>query len=279
MFYAGDATSLQKQVESCFTAPGGPGKLPQVAPVRQGTVLGLVSPHAGFLYSGSVAACAYNRLAEDGLSKTVVIIGPSHRSSYPQAALTNEDAWRTPLGDVAVDVELSEKIAASSPMADIYTPAHHAEHSLEVQLPFLQYLTQLAKSDIKIVPIVIGGSAYLHSLDFALEMGNCIAMAVQDQNAVIIASSDFTHYESGKSALEKDSMALSAILALDEEALLSRVEELNITMCGALPIAVTMVTCKKLGARVAKTLAYRNSGDVTGDYSEVVGYAAVEIDR
>lgn len=280
MFYQAGADELRKQVESCFLGPGGPGSLPVVNPEGPRKIIGLVSPHAGFVYSGSVAAHAYHRLAEDGLPEIAVLIGPNHRSYFPPIALSDERAWRTPLGEVAAAAGIAAKIASACPAAVIEPAAHYAEHSLEVQLPFLQYIADAA---VRIVPILIGASARTAvaggEVELARQLGSAIAAALRDENAVVIASTDFTHYETSEAAQSKDSRAMSGILALDEEDLLAGVRALDISMCGALPTAATIAACKELGAVAAGKLAYRNSGDVTGDYTEVVGYAALEILR
>lgn len=276
MFYEAGEAQLRMQVESCFLGPGGPGSLPAVNPEGPRKIVGLVSPHAGFIYSGSVAAWAYYRLAEDGLPEIVVVIGPNHHSYHPAAALTGETAWRTPLGETPLDLEIAEQITRSYPTAGIMPAAHLREHCLEVQLPFLQYLAGDAGAELRIVPLLVGASAG-RDAGTARQLGNAVAEAIEGRNAVVIASTDFTHYESGDAAQKKDSRAISNILALDEERLLGTVEMLDISMCGAMPTAVTIAACKKLGAVSARQLAYRNSGDVTGDYYEVVGYGAIEI--
>jgi len=281
MFYRAGAAGLEEQVESCFLGPGGPGSLPQVNPEGPRKIVGLVSPHAGFMYSGGVAAWAYCRLAEDGLPETAVLIGPNHRSYFPAIALSDERAWRTPLGEVALDPGIAAEIASKCAMCEMSPAAHSAEHSLEVQLPFLQYTANRAGAAVRIVPILVGAAARSESpgggIEAARELGGAIAAALQGKSAVVIASTDFTHYETGESAMSKDSRAISSILALDEEGLLRAVDALGISMCGALPTAAMIVACKKLGAASAKELAYRNSGDVTGDYTQVVGYAALEV--
>lgn len=283
MFYPGSAGELRALVEYCFTGPGGPGSLPSVR--RDGTrgIAGLVCPHAGLIYSGAVAACGYYRLAEDGLPDVAVLIGPSHRAYFPALALSDDEQWSTPLGNVAVDEEISSRIVDALPEAEFRASVHSNEHCLEVQIPFLQYLTQAADARIGIVPILVGGAAQSvapeDAVEFARRTGEAIANALSGKSAVIIASTDFTHYESGEEARRKDSQALQRILALDEEGLLDTVASQDISMCGSLPTAITITACKRLGAESTNQLAYRNSGDVTGDQSEVVGYAAVEIYR
>ena len=282
MFYR--AVDLREELKSCFLDPRGPGRLPTASPDGPRRVIGLVSPHAGFVYSGPIAAHAYLRMAEDGLPKMAVIIGPNHRSYVPPAALSDDDSWRTPLGDVPLDRETAREIASAYSGATCDRAAHRLEHSLEVQLPFLQYVMESAGGlRIGIVPILIGASARTTEgggeAEFARKLGAAIAGALADTNAVIIASTDFTHYESSRSAAAKDSRAMAAILALDEAALLREVQALDISMCGALPTAIMIAACKALGAVSAEQLAYADSGDVTGDHTEVVGYGALAVLR
>lgn len=275
MFYSSSASELRAEVEGCFADP------PAASLTGPRKIAGLVSPHAGYIYSGRVAALAYHRLAEDGLPDMAVIIGPNHRSYDPAVALTDDDAWLTPLGEVTLDGHTIYDIAAAYPEAVISPVAHMAEHSLEVQLPFLQYIYDSLKT-FRIVPILIGSSGWREEggvVGFARRLGKAIGGALAGKDAVIIASTDFTHYESSASAQAKDSKAISAIVNLDEEALVGTVAEMEISMCGVLPTAIAIAACKECGATSARELAYRNSGDVTGDYTEVVGYAALEIDR
>jgi MEMO1 family protein len=276
MFYPTSLSTLTGQVKSCFLAKGGPGSLPIVNVNGPRTIVGLVCPHAGYMYSGVTAACAYHRLAEDGLPKVVIILGPNHRSYYPVAALTGHEAWRTPLGDIQVETDVTNKISANFPAAQINDEAHFAEHSLEVQLPFLQYLSRGNGPAVRIVPILIGAAAYTNAVGFVRTLGAAIAEALAGKDAILIASTDFTHYENGESAAAKDSLAISRMLALDEEGLLSTVDSMDISMCGVLPTAISIAAGKKLGATSCRKLTYQNSGDTTGDYSNVVGYAAIE---
>jgi hypothetical protein len=279
IFYPVNAGQLKRLVEECFTGPGGPGSLPAVSAPGPRSIVGLVCPHAGLIYSGPVAAWSYYRMAEDGVPDTIVIIGPNHRSHYPAAALTDDDAWRTPMGQVEVDVDLSRRIAESCFGAEVNSTAHRSEHSLEVQLPFIQYLMEESGLQVKIVPILIGSPTARGALSFARDLGGAIASALEGKDALIIASTDFTHYEPGDVAAHKDSDAMTGVLELDEEDLLKTVISQGITMCGVLPTAITIVSAKQMGAVSARKLAYRNSGDVTGDYREVVGYGALEMDR
>jgi AmmeMemoRadiSam system protein B len=184
-----------------------------------------------------------------------------------------EGAWKTPLGSVEIDSKLGKQILAESQNLEEDQVAHLYEHSVEVQIPFLQYL----KQDFKIVPIVFSyGPRAVYK-----EIGRAIGKAIKDLKAetVIIASSDMTHYESQESAKRKDTQAINAILELNEDELLNRIEKLNISMCGYAPTVSLISAAKELGARRAELVKYQTSGDVTGDYSGVVGYAGIIVKR
>lgn len=233
-------------------------------------VVGLILPHAGYMYSGPVAGATISRIK---FEDTFVIMGPNHTGNGKPFSIMTEGVWETPLGEVAIDVELGKKILAASRYLQEDYGAHQLEHSVEVQLPFLQYF----KPDIKLVPIILAhasGAVYK-------DIGKGIARAIKESNrkVIIIASSDMTHYESQESAREKDNQAIEAILALDEEELLRRVEELDISMCGYAPAVSLICAAKELGATSAELVRYQTSGDTTGDYSSVVGYAGIILKR
>ena len=266
-FYAGRIESLRKQIADCFLHKLGPGKLPVVAEKGPRRIVGLICPHAGYMFSGPVAAHAYYRLALDGKPDVIVAFGPNHTGYGSGLAIMNEGSWRTPLGDVEVDAELARRIVKEARIVDVDESAHRFEHSIEVQLPFLQYLYD---SRFKIVPICF----LMQDLASAKEVGQAVAKTLANENAVVIASSDMTHYETQEKAMKNDSAALKAVEAMDEEKLYSVIETHGITACGYGPIAALMEATKALGAREAKLLCYKTSGDVIGDYSSVVGYAA-----
>lgn len=272
VFYAGTAESLKKQIEECFLHGLGPGKIPKVAEAGARRIVGLVSPHAGYMYSGPVAAHAYYSLALDGKPDVVIVLGPNHTGYGSALAIMNDGFWRTPLGDVEVDGETANRIVKETRIVDVDDSAHRYEHSIEVQLPFLQYLFG---SKFKIVPICF----LMQDLHSAMEVGRGLAEALVGRNALIIASSDMTHYEPQRSAEKKDRLALQAVEALDETKFYSIIEEHRITACGYGPIVALITAAKALGAKEAKLLCYKTSGDVIGDYSAVVGYAAVQFTK
>jgi hypothetical protein len=220
------------------------------------------------MYSGPVAAHAYYEMAQDGKPDIVVILGPNHTGYGSALATMNEGFWRTPLGDVEVDGETANAIVRESCIVDVDESAHRLEHSIEVQLPFLQYVYGSA---FKIVPICF----LMQDLTSAKEVGQAVSRALAGKNAVVIASSDMTHYQPQQIAERKDRMALEAVEAMDEAKFYSIVESYNISACGYGPIAASIAAARGLGGKKTRLLCYETSGDVVGDYSSVVGYAAV----
>jgi AmmeMemoRadiSam system protein B/AmmeMemoRadiSam system protein A len=223
-------------------------------------------PHAGYIYSGPVAGATISKIR---LRDTFIILGPNHTGLGKAFSIMTQGFWRTPLGDVEIDSELARNIATLSSYLEKDSDAHRYEHSIEVQLPFLQYF----KKNIKFVPIILAqadGAVYK-------EIGKAIARAVKKlkREVIIIASSDMTHYESQASAKEKDNRAIEAMLALNEDELMDRVERLKISMCGFAPAISLITAAKALGAEKAELVRYQTSGDTTGDHSSVVGYAGL----
>ena len=271
-FYEGDVDTLKTQIENCFLQEFGPKKRPKVNRNGPREIIGLVCPHAGYMFSGSVAANAYYELASDGAPDTVVILGPNHTGYGSALAVVNEGFWRTPLGDVEIDGETANRIVQETRIVDVDELAHRFEHSIEVQLPFLQYLYG---SEFKFVPICF----QMQDLSSAVEVGKALVEVLANKNAVVIASSDMTHYEPQGNAAAKDMAVLKAVEAMDEKRFYSIIEKHNVTACGYGPIAALITAAKGLGAKEAKLLCYKTSGDTTGDYSSVVGYAAVSFKK
>jgi AmmeMemoRadiSam system protein B len=267
-FYAGSQPSLRAQIEECFKHELGPGALPKVADKNLQRIVGLVSPHAGYMYSGPVAAHGYHCLALDGKPDVVVLFGPNHTGSGSALAVMREGVWRMPLGDVEVDTATADSILHASDIIDVDDSAHAFEHSIEVQLPFLQFLYG---SSFKFVPICF----LMQDLQSSREVGSAVAKALEGKNAVVIASTDMTHYEPQRMAEKKDKSAIEAMLKLDEEGLYSTIEAQRISMCGYGPTIAAITAAKALGAKKAELLCYKTSGDITGDYSAVVGYASL----
>jgi AmmeMemoRadiSam system protein B len=267
-WYAGTPDRLRSQIEESFTNRLGPGSLPAVVESGPRNVVGLVCPHAGYMYSGSVAAYSYFQLATDGKPDVVVIFSPNHTGRGSALAVMSEGAWRTPLGDVEIDTETADKILERSQIVDVDEMAHAYEHSIEIQLPFLQYLYG---SDFKFVPLTF----MMQDLVSSREVGKATAEALSGKNALVIASTDMSHYEPQERAEKKDRMALEAAVKMDEEQYYSIIESQAVSSCGYGPTIAAITASKELGAKKAKLLCYRTSGDVTGDYSGVVGYASI----
>ena len=267
-FYESDAEALKAQISSCFIDRLGPQKLPRVNfHSHPRNVMGLICPHAGYLYSGPVAAHGFYELALDGKPDSVVLLGPNHTGFGSALSLMREGIWRTPLGDVEVDSKLADNILHETQIVDVDEVAHRFEHSIEVQLPFLQFLYGNA---FKIVPI----SFLMQDYDSAIEVGRALVEALDATNTVVVASSDLTHYEPAELAAAKDQAALKAVVDLDEKRFYQTIETQKITACGYGPVASLLAYVKGVNAK-ATLLSYHNSGDVTGDYSSVVGYASV----
>ena len=282
-FYQGAAAALKRQVAD-FIIPE----------ARKKKALGILSPHAGLIYSGSVAGAVYSGIE---LPDTIVLIGPNHTGLGAPISLMANGLWETPLGKVAVDEALAASILSKSPRIHDDSLAHIHEHSLEVQLPFIQYL----KQEFKIVPIQMLDTR----LETCLEVGKAVAEAIKGRvqgsgfrgqdagnragvgeksrhqselcNVLIVASSDMSHYERAATAKDKDFKAIQRILELDPEGLYRTVKDYGITMCGCGPAVAMLVACKILGATSAELIKYTNSGEVSGDYEQVVGYAGVVV--
>lgn len=232
------------------------------------SALGIMSPHAGFIYSGQVAG---KTLAGVRIPEEVVILGPNHHGLGHPAAVFDKGAWATPLGETPVAEQLASLILEQCPMTAADPTAHRSEHSLEVQLPILQFLSPM----VRIAPICIGPLP----LDMLLQMGEGLAAAVKSvgRQVLIIASSDMTHFEPGELARRKDLLAIDRVLALDPVGLYETVRSNRISMCGVLPTVVMLQAVRCLDANHTELVGYSNSGDVTGDQSDVVGYAGIRI--
>ncbi|MCS7199633.1 MAG: AmmeMemoRadiSam system protein B [Caldimicrobium sp.] len=236
------------------------------------SALGIVVPHAGYVYSGKVAGKVYGRIEPPD---TAIILGPNHTGLGCRVALFPEGSFLTPLGETPIDRDLLLLITEETPFTTLDVLAHLKEHSLEVQVPFLQFLNP----EIKIVALTLRDLA----LEEIRKIGEGLSKAINrykeisGKNVLLIASSDFSHYEPHTEAQNKDRLAIEAILKLSERELLEVVSRERISMCGVFPVAVLLVTCKSLGAKEAHLIEYKTSGDITGDYYSVVGYAGIII--
>jgi MEMO1 family protein len=268
-FYPASATDLARQIEESFRHDLGPGHLPEVVDSGPRRILGVISPHAGYAFSGHTAAHAYDALAADGHPDVAIVVGVNHGRGGLNAGVQTSGAWRTPLGDLMIAEDVAQKIAAALPEYHTSPEVFRAEHSLEVQLPFLQYLYEEA---LLLVPVMMSGQDYTA----AKSVGEAIAEAAADRDTVVIASTDMTHYQSAAKARKQDQMLIRRIEALDPEGLITERAQRQISMCGAGPVAATMIATQQWGATEIDSLAYSNSGDVMPS-QEVVGYYAAVI--
>jgi AmmeMemoRadiSam system protein B/AmmeMemoRadiSam system protein A len=258
-FYPGSKKELEDMVATMVN---------ERAPKEQ--VIGLICPHAGYIYSGAVAGASISRIQ---FTDTFIIMGPNHTGLGKPFSIMTSGTWETPLGKVEIDAELAEKLTGNSAYLERDAEAHLREHSIEVQLPFLQHF----KKDVKIVPIVFSHTSGNMYKEIGMEIAEVLGRLGRD--VVIIASSDMTHYEPEAQTKRKDHSAIEAILRLDSDELLERIAAQNITMCGYAPVVALVSAAKAMGAGSAKLVRYQTSGETSGDYSSVVGYAGLIILR
>jgi AmmeMemoRadiSam system protein B len=271
-FYPGRAEDLLREVRE-FTSPG-------KTPIETGRIdaIGCVAPHAGYIYCGGVAGAVYSRLK---IPERCVILCPNHTGKGRPLAIMANTTWQTPLGEVAADADMAARLLRRFPALQEDSAAHRAEHAIEVQLPFLQ----ASRPELKIVPIAIGTSDF----DVLRGLGETLADVIADQHegdqkaerqakVLIIASSDMNHYESDTITRIKDHKAIERVLAMDARGLWEVVLNEDISMCGFGPTVVMLTAAKLLGATSATLVKYATSGDVSGDYESVVGYAGIIVE-
>jgi MEMO1 family protein len=260
MFYEASPDRLKMQLEACIADN------PRAA--EKNRFIGAVVPHAGLMYSGGVAASFY-KTAE--LPKRYIILCPNHTGAGHFAAINREGSWRTPLGDAKIDTALADALMKRAPILADDSRAHAREHSLEVQLPFLQLLL----ADFTFVPICLGA----HRYDYCESVGGAIAEVVRESAdpVGIIASSDLNHYEDQQVTLRKDQLAIDEVLRLEPQQLWRVVDEFDVSMCGFIPATAMLIAARQLGATSARLIRHATSGDVNGDYAHVVGYAAITV--
>ena len=257
-FYPGSKEALRKELERLLGEK-----------LERRKALGLISPHAGYVYSGRVMGSVFSRI---DVPDTVLILAPNHTGLGAPYSIWPEGCWSTPLGDVRTDDELVHEILGSCDLIKEDKDAHSREHSAEVILPFLQYINP----HVKIAVIVIRSKTY----DDLKLIGKSIGAVLRktQPDTLVIASSDMTHYETQQSANKKDTLAVTEILALREEGLYHVVHDLNITMCGIDPVISMLVCSKERMATKAELIRYETSGAVSGDYDNVVGYAGIIVE-
>ena len=287
-FHPFDPSQERIEIEHCFLSKHGVGSKPKFSGDGERRIVGGVVPHAGLIYSGPIASHTYYHLARDGKPETFVILGVSHAGNPGFATMFNA-IWRMPMGDVKVDSELARSIVKHSGFVDINPEAHEGEHSIEIQLPFLQYIYG---ENFRIVPIIVGYGDY----EMCKNVGEAIADAAEDlgRDTVVLGSTDFTHYgvlygytPAGTKPLEKvlkwiyetDNLMIEAITSLDAKRLITIVHKNNYTMCGYLPVATMIIASKRLGATKGRLLKYATSYDVQGSTDAIVGYASIIIER
>ena len=256
-FYPGSPADLSREVKKLIGAPQAD---------RQ-KALAIVSPHAGYIYSGAVAAETIRQVL---VPETVIILGPNHHGQGAGIALSTS-TWEMPMGKVPIDIDLAERILAKSPLVKKDELAHRFEHSLEVQIPFLQEM----QDHLAIVPLVIAHISYPVCEKIAAALAESIEESGKD--VLILASSDMTHYEPRRTASQKDSLVLDKLLNLDPAGLYRIVVDEGITMCGFIPATIALLASMHGGARQAKLVRYTDSGEISGDLDQVVGYAGVII--
>jgi len=261
-FYSADEIALRKEVEEYVPEKG------------DRKAIAVVVPHAGYDFSGRTAGVVFSEVE---VPDTTIILGPNHWGSGSDFAIMSEGSWDMPFGEAKIDSEVAASLKEGCHFLQDDAAAHQNEHSLEVEVPFLQYVNP----SVQIVPIAIG-SMDERMLD---ALGTCIAETIQnlDKEILIVASTDMSHTEHSNPAKQeevrrKDMMAIEAILELDAGRLLRVVREKRITMCGSAPVAAGITAAKRLGAREGRLLSYTTSHDVTGDYGYVVGYAGIVIE-
>ena len=268
-FYPDNPENLKRLIESCFLDDAGVGYLPKLDSFEgEDYPINVMVPHAGYQYSGAIASHGYCEIVKNGFPEVFIIISPNHTGFGTEISVFNEGEWQTPLGSVEVDGEFADAIIESSDIASADFSAHIREHRIEVQLPFLQYFS----SDFKIVPIIMGTQNFVTSSD--------LAKAIYDagkrlgRSYCVIASTDLSHFNNQEKANKVDGFVLEDIEDMNEFKLFEEVVQYNITMCGYGPVMTTISLSKNLGKDTCEILAYGTSGDVTGDYTSVVGYAS-----
>jgi AmmeMemoRadiSam system protein B len=266
-FYPDRKEDLIRMLEWAFKRAGFKGIPKGVSGNRK--IKGIISPHAGYVYSGPTAAAGYYELSKDGKPEIFFIIGPNHTGIGGRASIPLYEEWETPLGLVSVDLDISRRLSKEVSGIRLENSPHTMEHSVEVQLPFIQAIF----GDIKIVPMIV--------LDqdegFSRSIGNAIWRIVKENSidAIVIASSDMTHYEPDDIARKKDEIALRRIVEMDSEGLFNAIYEHGISMCGPSPVAIAIEFSKLCGVKKGELVRYMTSGEMTGERGSVVGYASV----
>jgi len=259
-FYPQDPRTLIDQIQKFLKEEKKEGPLEKA--------IALISPHAGYMYSGKVAAAGFARV---NVPSKLFILSPNHTGEGAVAAINQSGRWMTPLGEAKVDEELARAFRERSPLIEEDSLAHATEHSLEVQIPFVQSLNK----DFSFVPLTVQHLSF----EECESLGEALAQTISEvgDEILIIASSDMNHYESQEVTMKKDQVAIDGLLHLDPEELYREVHRHRVTMCGIIPTTIALIAAKKLGAKKAELIRHATSGDMTGDYTSVVGYASFVI--
>lgn len=255
-FYPGSAQQLEKAVKGYLID----------APKEK--AVAAISPHAGYIYSGHVAGALYSSIE---IPDSIILIGPNHTGLGDSASIMTDGQWETPLGVMNINKTLAGMLIESSAVFSVDIAAHEREHSLEVQLPFIYTLNKMAS----FVPVTVMRAGFSEVLEMGLAIAKVIA--AYGKQTLILVSSDMNHYESDKQTRKKDELAIDKALSLDAKGLLEVTAQKEITMCGVIPAAIAIVAAKELGAKKARLVKYATSGETSGDYGHVVGYAGIVI--
>lgn len=262
IFYPGDPQVLTREIDNLF--------LKTKPESIDGSIVALILPHAGYQYSGHIAATGYS-LLKQSVFDTVVIVSPSHREYFSGISIFKGTAYRTPLGELLVDEYHRKKLLSNDPIIEESQRGHGPEHAIEVQLPFIQKVFK----EIKILPIVMGDQRR----ELCFHLGQRLGEVLQGTNTLLIASTDLSHYHPYKEAEELDKIVIDDIKRFDYEQLMSHLETQCAEACGGGPTVSILIAANKLGANRVKILSHCNSGDVTGDRSAVVGYLSAVVYR
>ena len=259
-FYPSDSHSLIKEIKR---------HIKQSAETKSSEKIratGVISPHAGLTYCGEVAGAVYSNIE---IPDTIILLGPNHTGAGEQVSIMAEGTWQMPQGKIEIDHELADAICRISAIAKKDNKAHQKEHSIETQLPFLQFY----RDNFKIIPICM----MRLGLEQCKELCHAIVTAIEQtgRSILIVASSDMTHYETHENATKKDKGAINQILNLDARGLFNEVRDKNISMCGVNPAVIMMMCACKIGAKEAFLAKYMTSGEISGDMDHVVGYAGI----
>ena len=265
-FYPDDSDELNQMIQNCFTHKFGPNSNPPKKSIEQ--IFGVICPHAGYMYSGPIASHSYYEISSQEFD-LAIIIGPNHWAIGSKIATMSNAKWQTPLGISEVDNESSDELVGIAENIDQDYFSHSKDHSLEVQIPFLQ---EIFPSGLKILPIIMAKQ----DIDAAMEIGNAISQIAKSKKTMIIGSSDFTHYEKNDFAHKQDMSLIEPILKMDVNGFYETLIEKKISACGYGAIAATMIACKNLGSKKGELLAYATSGDVVGNKESVVGYGSIK---